>query len=132
MQSRLPPDTPFWWLQQSLLSLSLSLSLLNFLDLKGKSLVEETTVGLLCFRMFHKKKESLLLPGEFLAGSDLNSSTGVQSSIAYTLHHVFEVALKSPNEMLSITCLAHGRSVVHFEGRSHWAIPSAAPDGSKT
>ena len=27
MQSRLPPDTPFWWLQQSLLSLSPSLSL---------------------------------------------------------------------------------------------------------
>ena len=47
-----------------------------------------------------------------MAGSDLNSSTGVQSLIGYTLHHVFEVALKSPNEMLSVTRLAHGRSAI--------------------
>ena len=48
-----------------------------------------------------------------------------------SIHQVFEVALKSPSEMLSATRLAHGRSAVHCEGWSHWAIPSAHPAGSK-
>ena len=113
--------------------LSLSLSLLIFLDLKT-----EITCGrdYSRFSVFSHvlQKERVVAAIRIVLGKVWFKLFYQRPDLhwLYSIHHVFELALTSPNEMLSGTRLAHGRSAIHCEGRSHWAIPSAAPAGSKT
>ena len=111
----------------------LSLSLLIFLDLKT-----EITCGrdYSRFSVFSHvlQKERVVAASRIVLGKVWFKLFYQRPDLhwLYSIHHVFELALTSPNEMLSGTRLAHGRSAIHCEGRSHWAIPSAAPAGSKT
>ena len=111
----------------------LSLSLLIFLDLKT-----EITCGrdYSRFSVFSHvlQKERVVAASRIVLGKVWFKLFYQRPDLhwLYSIHHVFELALTSPNDMLSGTRLAHGRSAIHCEGRSHWAIPSAAPAGSKT